>query len=90
MKDERGRISDHIELLLAVGSVCTIWFLCNEFLFRLGSVAESLSAGTPGVNVMALALNGWRFFPFIVIIGTFIYALLSATSEEPYNYPSQE
>lgn len=90
MKDERGGISDHIELLLAVGLVTAIWLLFDEVIFRLGSVAESLSAGTPGVNVMALALNCWRLFPFILIIGTFIYALLSATSEEPYNYPNQE
>jgi len=83
-------ISDHIELLLAVGLVCTIWFLCDEFLFRLGSVAESLSIGTPGASVMAFALNCWRLFPFIIIIGTFIYAILKATQDEPFTYPSQE
>ena len=34
---------------------------------------------------MSFALSCWRLFPFIIIIGNMIWALLMATQHEGYN-----
>lgn len=87
-KDERGIISGSINVVIAVSVICVFWILMNEMVFRLGSVAIDMAAGTSGVNVMGFALSCWRLFPFILIIGTFIYVLLRATRQEGYTYPT--
>jgi hypothetical protein len=82
-------IGDNIDVLIVIGVIVTIWVIFNEFIFRLSDVASTLAAGTPGVNVMALCINLWRLFPFVVVIGALLWSLLKSTQDEPYTYPSQ-
>lgn len=82
-------IGDNIDALIVIGCVVTVWVIFNEFIFRLSDVASSLATGTPGVSIMALCINLWRLFPFVVLIGTLLWSLLKSTQDEPYTYPTQ-
>jgi len=79
-------LSNHVNLLISGAVVCSVWLLANEFLFRLTDIASSLSAGTPGANILGTAMLFWRMFPIITFVGIFLYALLSATQDEPFEY----
>lgn len=86
LHDERGGIGEYVNVLIAVGLVCGVWIIMDEMVFRLGSVASNLSAGTPGFSIMAFVVNCWRVFPFVVAIGAILWVILKATQDEPYQY----
>jgi len=89
LNDERGLIEEYIDIVIAVAVICVVWILCNEFVFKISDVAANLSSGSPGQGIMIFALQCWRLFPFLIILGTFAWALLQATRHEGYTYPTE-
>lgn len=82
--DERGIVFEYANVVIIVAVICFMWIILNEVVFQLGSVAETLVTTEPGKTLTQFAITCWRIFPFILVFGTFGWALYRAWMVEPF------